>query len=177
MQDNSSGKHETRAGRSQYFAASFIIGGALILCALIVSHTAIKVKSLGQSITVTGAAYRPITSNYGIWSGTISVIEPTLSGAYEKLAKDLETANNFLAEEGYADSLREVGAVRIWRKENREGALMSYSLSQTVTVALADVDRIEQLAKDASALIERGVELNSSNPRYLFTRLDRKSVV
>ena len=172
MQNNSSSTSGTSSNKTQYLIASMTIGAALIVCALIVSHTALKVKSLGQSISVTGAAFKPITSNYGIWSGTVSVTEPTLSVAYATITKDMQVARAFLNEEGYPDSSQKLSSVRIRRREDRNGTPLSYSLSQTITIASDDVTRIATLANNASGLIERGLELNSSNPRYLFTGLD-----
>ncbi len=141
-----------------YVISSAIIGIALIICAVVVSNTAMKVKSLGQSISVTGAAFHRITSNYGIWSGTISVTGPTLSGAYALVSRDMQTTKDFLNESGYPDSLLKTGVVRIRHIEKRNAQTGKYVLTQSVTVSVDDVTRIASLANDAGKLIELGIE-------------------
>ncbi|PWB74020.1 hypothetical protein C3F09_04430, partial [candidate division GN15 bacterium] len=53
-----------------------IIGLALILCAFIVRNTIISVKRAGQTVQVTGAAFKPITSDFAIWEASIQTTSP-----------------------------------------------------------------------------------------------------
>lgn len=154
------------------FMASVILGLALIVCTVLAGRTVVQVKGFGQQITVTGAAFKPITSNYSIWEGSITASAPTLEPAYAEIAGDLQTVEDFLKGKGFTPEQYDVGTIQISKDYNRDREIIGYTLRQTVTVELPDIERIIRLAKEASSLIERGVEFESRKPRYLYTELD-----
>ena len=163
---------ETKYENKSLVKASVVIALGLVLCALIVSISFVKVKGFGRTIAVTGAAYKPITSDYAVWEGTISVTAPTMESASMRLKSDRRKTEAFLRDEGLTEDDYEIRPVYIYKNYNREQVITGYSLNQTVKVEMADVDRITRLAKRASSLIDEGVEFNSMPPRYLFTGLD-----
>lgn len=158
--------------RRSLVAASVVIAVALIVCAIIGAGALVKVKGMGRTISVTGAAYQPIRSDYAIWQGVIAVQAPTLEPAYAKLTADLKKLTAFLKENGFDSSQYDISSVSLYRKYNRDGEETGFNVSQTVRIELADVDRIRTLAQDASSLIQQGVQIESRPPQYLFTGLD-----
>lgn len=132
----------------------------------------VKVKGMGKTISVTGAAYQPIRSDYAIWEGAITASAPSLEPAYAKLTADLKKLTAFLTEKGFEPSQYDIGTVSLYRSYNRDGQETGYNVAQTVRVELGDVDRIRTLAQDASSLIQQGVQMESRPPQYLFTGLD-----
>jgi hypothetical protein len=46
-----------------------------------------------------------------------------------------------------------------------------YKLSQSVKIESQDIPRIEALSREVTELIEKGIELNSSDPLYFYTKL------
>jgi hypothetical protein len=60
-------------------------------------------------------------------------------------------------------------------KQNENGGesseIMAYSLRQSVDVRSNDVDKIAQIAREATELINQGILLESGSPQYSFTRL------
>ncbi len=145
---------------------------ALIICAMLVGNTLVKVKGFGNTIRVTGAAYKQITSDYAIWDLSFGTTAPTLEAAYRTIKNDLNTITSYLNERSLNEAQYRINTVSVSRMYNRDGQPTDYRLWQQVRVELDDVERIAQLAKESSSLIERGVELQSSNPQYLFTKLD-----
>lgn len=163
---------QTGSGRVGLVAASIIVSVALVLCTLIGARTLVRVKSLGQSIRVTGAAYQPIRSDFAIWDAYITANAPTTEAAYAELKQSRGVVQGFLSGAGFGDDEYEMGTVDIRREFNRDGDLRGYYLRQRVTLELKDVERIRRLSQDASNLIEQGVMIESHSPRYLFTGLD-----
>ena len=47
-----------------------------------------------------------------------------------------------------------------------------YALTQTMTVSSRDLDKVEAISRDITTLIEAGVELESNQPEYYYTKLD-----
>ncbi|MFH2054974.1 MAG: SIMPL domain-containing protein, partial [bacterium] len=130
------------------------------------------VKGFGQTISVTGAAYKPITSDFGIWEATVSASAVTLEATYREIHQSMAATEAFLQSKGFSADQYQIGSVQIMRDYNREGDVVGFRLMQDVRIELADVPRISDLAKEVSALIEQGVEINSYRPQDLFTKLD-----
>lgn len=158
--------------RDGLFMASLILGLSLIVCTVLAGRTFVRVKGFGQTITVTGAAYKPIKSDYAIWEGWISATAPALEGAYSELSKDRAFLEAYLQEAGFAQGTYETGGVSIMRNYNRDGVPTDYVLRQMFRLELADIERITNLSKNISSLIEKGVELDARDPQYLFTGLN-----
>ncbi|MBN1212977.1 MAG: SIMPL domain-containing protein [candidate division Zixibacteria bacterium] len=164
--------NEQSSKKKQQIWASLILGLALIICSVVVSAGFIRIKGYGRTVSVTGAAYKEITSNYAVWEGNISVTAPTMAAASAELKNSRSLTERFLEREEIPPDIIEFQPVNICKIYDRERVLTGYSLNQTVKVEMADVGRITRLARSASVLIEQGVEFNSRPPQYLFTGLD-----
>ena len=152
--------------------ASIIIGVVLIVCAVILSSTIVKVRAYGNTIAVTGAAFKPIKSDFAIWEGQVSVTTATIEEGYAKLKRDVEHLKTFLRKNGFDEDAYELKGVQINKQYDRDRKQTGVMLSQQVSLELDDVDRVSKLSRDASTLLEKGVEFMSYQPRYLFTKLD-----
>jgi hypothetical protein len=150
---------------------SLIIGLSFIVCAALLGHTIVEVRGRGQTISVTGAAFKPIVSDYALWKGWVNVTAPTLDGAYAELKADMVTAEQFLKKEGFSVDDFEIGTVSISKTFNRDREVTGYRLRQNINMEMNDVERLTQLARKSSTLIEKGVEFETGSPRYLFTGL------
>jgi len=152
--------------------ASIIIGAVLIICAVILSSTIVKVKAYGNTIAVTGAAFKAITSDYAIWEGEVNVTTATIEEGYARLKRDIAHVKAFLKDNGFNEDEYELMGVQIRKQFDRDRRPIGVVLAQRVKIELDDVGRISMLARDASSLLEKGVEFMSYQPRYLFTKLD-----
>jgi uncharacterized protein len=161
-----------KSGNGSIFIASIVIGVVMIICAFIIRSTLIHVKGFGRTITVTGAAYKPIESDYASWEGEIKVISSTIENAYLKLEQDLLKLKEFMIEQDLSEEAYEFKHVNIGRQYDRFGQPQEYILTQRFELEMGDVQRVRNLSLEASSLIEKGVELNSYNPRYIYTKLD-----
>lgn len=152
--------------------AAFLIAVALVVSTVLGTRAFVRVKGFGQTISVTGSASKPIRSNRALWEGTVAVTAPTIEEAYAILKANVIKSESFLAGSGLQSGQYDLGAVQINKSINREGVLTGYNLKQTLKIALDDVDRVTDLSKKSSVLVESGIEFYSDRPRYLFTGLD-----
>ncbi len=155
-----------------FILSSLILGLSLIACTLLIGSTFLRAKGLGQTISVTGAAYKPITSDFATWSGRVTTTAPTLAMAYAKLIEDLNVVQAFLRRQGFDEENYEVSTVAIRKVTNRDREIKEYNLSQSIRIELDDVERITRIAKESSSLIEKGIEFESMSPAYIFTGLN-----
>jgi len=49
--------------------------------------------------------------------------------------------------------------------------ISGYRLSQDVTIESSDVDKIDKLSREATELINQGVEINSYQPKFFYTKI------
>ena len=152
--------------------AAIIFSIALIICAVILSSTFVKVKGMGNQITVTGAAYKPIVSDYAIWKGYFEVTSPALAPAYKQLELDLMKVKAFMKAQGFDENTYEISNIDINRRYNRDGIPTDYVLRQNIALELDDVERVRRLARESSTLIKEGVEFSSYSPNYIYSKLD-----
>jgi len=162
----------SNGNQGSLFMASVILGIALVVCTVIASKTFVRVKGFGQTIRVTGAAYKAIQSDYAIWEGWISTAAAVTEEAYRELKRDRETLEGFLQGKGFTPEQYEVGPVSIMQNYNREGIVTGYTLRQEFRIEMDDIERISTLAKTVSSVIEQGVQLDARPPQYLFTKLN-----
>ncbi len=153
--------------------SSIVIGLTIIICTFTLSNAFVEVKGLGKTISVTGAAFKPITSDYAVWEGTISTTYDNLDIAYSKIEGDLKKLESLLAKEGFRSEDYSISSIQLRKNLNHNRVFRDYTLSQIIKIELDDVPRITQLAREASTLLEQGVEIKSANPKYLFTGLDK----
>ena len=65
-----------------------------------------------------------------------------------------------------------------WESEYNENGdrirdyIDGYDLYQNVSITSADIDKIENISRDISGLIESGVQFASEEPEYYYTKLD-----
>ena len=157
-------------------AVGFIIG------AMIIGGTWRKVSRGNVTITVTGSASKEIRSDMAIWSIDYIADAPTLTEAYAKLQANTNKVKAYLISKGLsADKLKfsSIGTTTIY-VHNDKGIqteqVAKYKLSQDVSIESSEVDKIDQLSREATELINQGVEVNSHSPQFLYTKLSELKV-
>ncbi len=151
---------------------------AVVLSTHLARRSLERIKLRDQTVTVKGYAEKPIVSDRGVWSATLTVRRPQLKEAYAELEAHRARLLGFLAQQGFpAESveLYPVGIGQVWTRDakgNVTNTLEAYRVTQSVGVASPEVGRIAKVAREVSALIGEGLELDCDQPEYLYTRLD-----
>ena len=137
-----------------------------------------KVRLNGQTIRVKGYAEKPIVSDRAEWTTSITTRHLDRTTAYQKLALQRIDLLKYLEASGYAKEKVAMAPVRIRirykrdARQNLTNEIEQYEIEQSYTIADKDVHRLSKTAKDASHLIAEGIELESSSPSYLYTKLN-----
>jgi hypothetical protein len=179
------------------FRSVLTISLAMILSAYIASSTFLRAKRLDQTIHITGSAQKRIKSDFMIWHTSVSAEAPTLPGAYTKLSHDVEKTKAFLISQGFPENQVIVSAVtttpvrttarglerqQVAAPEDGDsvslaGRVTSYSLTQSLQISSAEVDKLTALSRNVTQLINQGILLESNEPQYLYTKLAELKVV
>jgi hypothetical protein len=155
-----------------------IVGLAMIVCTLILANTVNNYTRSKNTIAVTGAAKKQITSDSIIWQGIFSVQSPQLSEAYASLSQDLIKVKSYLKAKGIAEKDIVVSSINTMEVNeiNANGmysnVIIGYRLTQSIEIKSKDVNKIEEISRASTELLDQGVQFQSQPPRYFYTKLN-----
>jgi len=155
---------------NEYFNAGTALAVGLIISSLILGWSYRGSKKGDEAITVTGSAKRRITSDLVVWSAGVSVQAPQLSDNIPRIKQ-------YLLSKGIAEDQMTVSSITtttLKRRDadgNESSEITGYSLSQQIEVKSNDVAKISQVAREATELINQGILIESSAPKYYYTKI------
>jgi uncharacterized protein len=149
----------------------------LVLSSLIFGWFFERSRKGDEVITVTGSARKRIKSDLVVWSAGVSYQAPTLADAYRQLSENVPRVKQYLIAKGIPDNEITISSITTTplRKTDGNGQETSevagYSLRQQLEVRSTNVDKIAQIAREATELINQGILIESNSPQYLYTKL------
>jgi uncharacterized protein len=162
-------------GRSVVLGVAGVAVAAVLSAGLV---RAFQIKHQEQRITVTGSATRRIRSDLVVWRATVRAQNAELTEAYKKLASDVPQLLAFIQAHGMTEQQITVSAASITEVHPRtqegvpqEALIAAYVAQQEVTVESTDIQKVEQISREATQLLDRGVYVQSSSPLYIYTKL------
>lgn len=166
--------------QSRSFIGLALVGLCIVLGSLIMA-SAYKYKfKTRQTIRVTGSAEKDFTSDLIAWNGSYNRTALDLKSAYAQLKQDENNIKSYLTRKGIIAKEIIFSSVKIDKifnaKYNEEGRMTGnefggYNLTQNVKVQSNDIGKVEALSREITELIETGIELNSPEPLYFYTKL------
>jgi len=168
---------------SQIIILGICIAAATIVSSLILSKGFLKVtKFVKEQISVTGSAQKNISSDYIVWKASFSIREVSLPVAYKRLNEDLEKVKKYLIGKGVSDKeiiVSQITTEKVYKKNekgNDTNDIQWYKLTQGIEVRSNDVDKITQVSRESTDLINDNVEFESQAPEYFYTKLDELKI-
>jgi len=168
---------------SQIIILGICIAAATIVSSMILSGGVLKVmKFTREQISVTGSATEEIRSDYIIWKGNFSRRDTSLKAAYASLKSDLEKIKSYLKTKGVADddvNVSSVATTTVYKKNekgNDTNDIQYYLLYQSVEIRSNDVEKITDVSREVTELINQGIELESQAPEYFYMKLDELKI-
>ena len=150
-------------------------------------------KDQQRTIKVTGSARKRISSDLITWSATLEARSADRTEAYKALHEETDKAVAFLVAQGVkAEDIRPQSAT--FEEEfdtqsetkvvpgtnlpvtSEKKIFKGYVTSQAIDVQSTDVQRIERASRQITSLLEQGVTITSSAPRYFYTHLGELKV-
>jgi len=160
----------------------FLNGGVALALGLVISSIIFgwfySSKQKGdEAITVTGSAKRRISSDLVIWSAGVSAQAPVLADAYKQLADSVPQIKQYLLGKGIPENQMTVSSITTTQQHRRDtegnetSEITGYALSQQIEVRSNDVGKIAQIAREATELIDQGILIESTAPKYYYTQI------
>jgi uncharacterized protein len=149
----------------------------MIVSSLIIGWAYTGAKKGDDAITVTGSAKKRIKSDLVHWSAGVSSDAAELTDAYRKLAGDLPRIKEYLLSKGIPEDQMTISSITTTQRKGRDSdgnetsEVIGYALSQSIEVRSNDVAKIGQIARESTELINQGILIESSAPRYYYTQI------
>ncbi len=162
---------------------ALIAGICAIICICVFTGGLVDYKKTSGSggLTATGSANCDFESDLIVWRGSFSSYGRTTQEAYRSIKKDAGLIREYLEEKGVTEEEMVFSSVSIstrWEYEYNENGdrireyIDGYDLYQNVSITSTDVDKIENISRDITGLIESNVQFASEDPEYYYTKLD-----
>jgi uncharacterized protein len=136
-----------------------------------------RTKKSDEAITVTGSAKKRIKSDLVVWSAGVTAQSPQLTDAYKQLSDSIPKIKQYLISKGIPENQMTISSIATTtlKKQDANGVESSeingYMLKQSIDVRSSDVDKIAQIAREATELINQGILIESTPPQYYYTQI------
>ena len=160
-----------------YYNSGTALAIGVVLASLIFGWFYSNAKKGDDAITVTGSAKKRITSDLVIWSAGVSSQADQLSDAYKELSDNIPRIKQYLIEKGVPESQMTVSSITTTTLKRRDAdgnetaEVTGYSLTQSIEVRSNDVQKISQIAREATELINQGILVESKAPQFYYTAI------
>lgn len=159
-------------------AALFAV--AIIIASIVLGRAVINRNKTQNVISVTGLGKSDFTSDLIVWEGRFSNDNSDLKSAYARLESDKAVISNYLKAKGVTEKDIVFSAVTSTNTTRpnytSDGKYLGeiftgYNMSQTVQLKSTDVEKVEQISREITELLNKGISLYSDPPRYYYTKL------
>ncbi|MDB5225505.1 MAG: hypothetical protein JWL87_457 [Candidatus Adlerbacteria bacterium] len=156
-------------------AAALVVGGALVLTGIIFSSAFVAARGSDDTISVTGSAKTSIKADQAKWTIEVyrSAMQEGLQAAYGQVGNDATALKAYFKTQGIAEEAIVTNTItgdQDWSYQNNGGPIR-YRVHQDITITSEDVEKVQGLAQNVTALITRGYSINPHQPEYYVTTL------
>lgn len=166
--------------KKQQWIVAAIVGLSVVVFALIIGNSYKYKYRVQDKIAVTGLGEQEFVSDLIVWGGWIVEQNTSIEAGYAKLNANKEKVQKYIHDKGIADSDVVFMFVNV-EKQNEpiyssEGRYMGnrftgYELRQEFRVESTNVETVENISREISSLIAQGVQMDSRQPEYYYTKL------
>lgn len=156
---------------------ALILSLGIIISSAIMTNGFIQVKEDKNQLTVKGSAKEQIKSDLMVWTGSFNYESSSLSDAYAGIKDSEKKVRAYLEREGVdpeaivISSINTVKLNRILPNGSYTNEIDRYRLIQDVRIESTEIDKITEISRKSTDLINEGVEFESYSPQYLYTKL------
>jgi uncharacterized protein len=163
-----------RTAIPELFLGLLSIGVAVVLTAHVVSGALTAKTHSHDTISITGSARKPITSNLVRWSLTVGDQRARARDAARAVRGHVQEVEAYLVAEGVphgAITPAVVESEQLVEQLPHHRRRVTYRVSQGLTVSTRKLDVVEAAATSLSRLIERGIDVSAGPLQYISTEL------
>jgi hypothetical protein len=160
--------------------APILFSFAIIIASIVLGHAFVNRNKVAGDISVTGLGEKNFTSDLIVWEGSFSKENIDLKQAYSDLENDKKRITEYLKLNGINPKEIVFSSVgtrnKTKNKYSPEGKVngeefVGYILTQQIQISSKEVEKVENISRKITELLNSGIKLLSESPRYYYTRL------
>src|SRR5690606_39792954 len=160
--------------------SAIVFAVSIIVAAVILGNAFLNRNKSDHKISLTGLGQMDFTSDLIVWEGVFNKDNTDLRQAYADLDKDKEIITDYLKSKGIEEGGLVFSAVQTNEKSKpnytNDGrylgeTFLGYNLSHTIKLQSQDVNKVEQISREITELVNQGLQFYSQPPRYYYTKL------
>lgn len=165
---------------------SILFSVAIVIAALVLANAFVNRNRTERQISVTGLGEKNFQSDLIVWTGSFSRENNDFKIASTELKSNKFLIENYLTKNGVEKSDIVFSAINIQElrktKYSQTGEVSGdefagYKLTQSVEIRSKEIEKIEDISRKITELLNEGVKFNSENPRYYYTKLATLKIV
>lgn len=158
-----------------------IIALAIVVAAWLLGRAYTYKYRSQDTIVVTGLGETEFASDLIVWNGELVYETQDVASGYAHLERNKKKVIDFITSRGLKAEQIVFNFVNVFKQTepvyNANGnyagqRFTGYRLSQGFSIESADVDKVENISREISALIAQGVSIDAFQPSYYYTKLD-----
>lgn len=156
---------------------AIIVALAIVAASMILADGVVKIKGGNNRIIVTGSAKQQITSDLIVWSGSFNAKSPVLQDAYAQLEAEKSRVMDYLVKQGVPEKEIVFSSINtgtyyiILPNGQYTSDIDYYELYQSVTISSEEIDKITEISRNVTELINEGIQFQSNSPQYMYTKI------
>ncbi len=158
--------------------ATCIFSIAMIAAVWIGGHYLNKARGHAKTVSVVGMAQRDFTSDLIVWKFSYNVLDRDMKQGYASLKEKTTLVKNYLAKKGIPENEIEFLAIDSEKETeyhyndgNSYYEFLGYRLTQVVKIESGDVNKVEQISREISELLDQGLEIGYNDLSFYYTKL------
>lgn len=160
--------------------AAIVFGLCLVGVAAIACLTFFNRAKADDVVNVTGLGTMDFASDHVAWKARFAERDLSLTKAYDRLNASKRKVLAFMQDAGVVPaelSMAPVATRTLYDEvRNSDGRMVKqtfagYELTQEFTVDSGQVDKVERVSRDITALIRQGLSIESESPDYFYAAL------
>ena len=159
---------------------ALIFSIAIVISAFLLGNSIVNRNKGDGTIATTGLGKADFTSDLIVWEGSFSKESSNLQQAYTDLEGDKKVISEYLLSKGITKEELVFNAVssrkNMKAKYNSQGEyageeFLGYVLTQSLKIESKDVEKVEDISREITELLNKGIQFYSQTPRYYYTKL------
>ncbi|HKL80762.1 MAG TPA: SIMPL domain-containing protein [Mobilitalea sp.] len=155
-----------------------ILSVAIIFSCFLGVYGLAEFKSKRNEIDIKGWTKQQIVSDVIVWTGRYEVEASNLKDGYSILEGDREKVRKYFVGKGFAEDELIFSSISVFENHvytdlgGYTEEIGSYDLAQTITISSDQIENVTEVSRNATELINEGVQFQSYAPEYHYTKLE-----
>lgn len=164
----------TKSNNTGLFFFGVFVALGLAAAGFFIGQTLVNAKRAANTATVKGLAERRVKADLAVWEIAFTMESTRLEDAHQAAQEKRRIARQFFLDRGFTKQEMTLFSEADVAEYRNDGVLKErkFRVRTRIKLRTHQIDKVEQTRQQLSDLIAKGVVLDNSAPKYLYTKLN-----